>query len=54
MIASEVEAQMEKAGNFGAEFERVARIGAVARICGWCRRRVRRWDRSSCSAAARR
>jgi hypothetical protein len=30
MIAFQVEAQMEKAGNFGAEFERVARIGAVA------------------------
>jgi hypothetical protein len=29
MIAFQVEAQMEKAGNFGAEFERVARIGAV-------------------------
>ncbi len=30
MIAFQVEAQMEKAGNFGAEFERVARIGSVA------------------------
>jgi len=30
MIAFQVEAQMEKTGNFGAEFERVARIGAVA------------------------
>jgi hypothetical protein len=29
MIAFQVEAQMERAGNFGAEFERVARIGAV-------------------------
>jgi hypothetical protein len=30
MIALQVEAQMDKAGNFGSEFERVARIGAVA------------------------
>jgi len=30
MIAFQVEAQMDKSGNFGAEFERVARIGAVA------------------------
>jgi hypothetical protein len=30
MIAFQVEAQMEKAGNFGAEFERVSRIGSVA------------------------
>lgn len=30
MIAFQVEAQMEKAGNFGAEFERVARIGSVS------------------------
>jgi hypothetical protein len=30
MIAFQVSAQMKKAGNFGAEFERVARIGAVA------------------------
>lgn len=30
MIAFQVKAQMEKAGNFGAEFERVARIGSVA------------------------
>jgi hypothetical protein len=30
MIALQVKAQMEKAGNFGAEFERVSRIGSVA------------------------
>jgi hypothetical protein len=30
MIALQVETQMDKAGNFGSEFERVARIGAVA------------------------
>jgi hypothetical protein len=30
MIAFQVEAQMEKAGDFGGEFERVARLGAVA------------------------
>ncbi|MEO6367346.1 MAG: hypothetical protein ABIP38_05065, partial [Steroidobacteraceae bacterium] len=30
MIAFQVEAQMEKAGNFGKEFERMARIGSVA------------------------
>jgi hypothetical protein len=30
MIAFQVEAQMRKAGDFGGEFERVARIGAVA------------------------
>ena len=30
MIAFQVKAQMEKAGNFGAEFERVSRIGSVA------------------------
>jgi hypothetical protein len=30
MIAFQVEAQMDKAGDFGGEFERVARIGAVA------------------------
>jgi hypothetical protein len=30
MIALQVEAQMAKAGDFGAEFERVSRIGAVA------------------------
>lgn len=30
MIALQVEAQMEKSGDFGGEFERVARIGAVA------------------------
>ena len=30
MIAFQVEAQMQKAGDFGGEFERVARIGAVA------------------------
>jgi hypothetical protein len=30
MIAFQVKAQMEKAGNFGSEFERVARIGSVA------------------------
>ena len=30
MIAFQVEAQMDRAGDFGAEFERVARIGAVA------------------------
>ncbi|HMA11123.1 MAG TPA: hypothetical protein VKO83_04490 [Steroidobacteraceae bacterium] len=30
MIAFQVEAQMEKAGNFGAEFERVSRIGSLA------------------------
>ena len=30
MIALQVETQMEKAGNFGSEFERVARIGAVS------------------------
>ena len=30
MIALQVETQMEKAGNFGSEFERVARIGSVA------------------------
>jgi hypothetical protein len=30
MIASQVEAQMEKSGDFGAEFERVSRIGNVA------------------------
>jgi hypothetical protein len=29
MIAFQVEAQMEKAGDFGAEFERVARIGSI-------------------------
>jgi hypothetical protein len=29
MIAFQVEAQMDKAGDFGAEFERVARIGSV-------------------------
>jgi hypothetical protein len=30
MIAFQVEAQMQKAGDFGKEFERVARIGAIA------------------------
>jgi hypothetical protein len=30
MIAFQVKAQMEKAGDFGAEFERVSRIGSVA------------------------
>ncbi|MEO8306571.1 MAG: hypothetical protein ABI616_00855 [Pseudomonadota bacterium] len=30
MIAFQVEAQMEKAGTFGSEFERVARIGNIA------------------------
>jgi hypothetical protein len=30
MIALQVETQMEKTGNFGGEFERVARIGSVA------------------------
>jgi hypothetical protein len=30
MIAFQVEAQMDKAGDFGREFERVARIGAVS------------------------
>ena len=30
MIAFQVAAQMDRAGDFGAEFERVARIGAVA------------------------
>jgi hypothetical protein len=30
MIAFQVEAQMKKAGDFGAEFERVSRIGALA------------------------
>jgi hypothetical protein len=30
MIALQVEAQMEKAGDFGGEFERMSRIGAVA------------------------
>jgi hypothetical protein len=30
MIAFQVKAQMEKAGNFGAEFERVSRIGSLA------------------------
>jgi hypothetical protein len=30
MIAFQVEAQMDKAGDFGKEFERVARIGAIA------------------------
>jgi len=30
MIAFQVEAQMEKTGNFGAEFERVARLGSIA------------------------
>ncbi len=30
MIAFQVEAQMEKAGDFGKEFERMARIGAIA------------------------
>jgi hypothetical protein len=30
MIALQVETQMDKAGNFGSEFERVARIGAVS------------------------
>jgi hypothetical protein len=30
MIAFQVEAQMKKSGDFGAEFERVSRIGAIA------------------------
>src|SRR5690606_21450995 len=30
MIAVQVKAQMEKSGDFGAEFERVSRIGSVA------------------------
>jgi hypothetical protein len=30
MIAFQVEAQMQKAGDFGKEFERVARLGAIA------------------------
>jgi len=30
MIAFQVEAQMDKSGDFGKEFERVARIGSIA------------------------
>ena len=30
MIAFQIEAQMKKAGDFGGEFERVSRLGALA------------------------